>query len=131
MRRRRQPKKKRGEKRKEGSAYRMGWLLVMFDLPTNTSEERRKAAQFRSDLLDGGFLMVQYSVYIRPAVTLDKKERLLSYLRSIDPQTGDIRCLFITDHQWKNVEVISNIVKPSRRRIDNHPDIDEQLLFWE
>jgi len=124
-------KKQRGVKEKEGSPYRMGWLLVMFDLPTDTREEQRKASRFRTDLLRDGYLMLQYSVYIRPAVTIDKKDRCLSYLKKINPKTGDIRCLFITDTQWKQLVTISDRVRPSKRRIDTQPKIGDQLQFWE
>ncbi|MCX8064293.1 MAG: CRISPR-associated endonuclease Cas2 [Candidatus Hydrogenedentes bacterium] len=116
---------------KEVGKYRMGWLIVMFDLPTDTLEERRKATRFREDLLRDGYLMLQYSVYARPAVTLDKKEACLNYLRRVNPKTGDIRCLFITDAQWMKMDIISDRIKPSRRRIDNQKDIGEQLQFWD
>lgn len=123
-------KKKRGYKKKEANKYRMGWLLVMFDLPTDTIEERRKATRFRADLLRDGYLMIQYSVYARPAVSLDTKEKCISYLRKINPKTGDIRCFFITDIQWKQMIFICDRTRPSKRRIDNQPHIAEQLQFW-
>ena len=47
------------------SGYRIMWVMVMFDLPTNTKGERAAASNFRNDLKDLGFEMVQYSVYIR------------------------------------------------------------------
>ncbi len=124
-------KKQRGKKEKEASAYRMGWLVVMFDLPTDTTEERRLATRFRTDLLRDGYLMLQYSIYARPAVTLDKKEKHISYLRKINPKTGDIRCLFITDTQWSQIIKISDRTRPSKRRIDNQPQIEEQLQLWD
>jgi len=112
------------------SGYRMGWLFVMFDLPTDTAEERRLATKFRNDLLDEGFLMFQYSIYIRSAVTLDKKESYISYLKKINPNTGSIKCLFITDTQWGQIETISNEIKDNKRNIKEHPQIYEQLQFW-
>ncbi len=127
----REKKKERGKKEKEGSAYRMGWLIVMFDLPTDTREEQRKASRFRTDLLRDGYMMLQYSIYARPAVTLDKKEKHISYLKRINPRTGDIRCLFITDTQWKQIISITDRIRPSKRRIDNQPHIEEQLQFWD
>ena len=39
------------------SPFRMGWILVMFDLPVLTDTERKTASRFRKDLLDGGYLM--------------------------------------------------------------------------
>ena len=47
------------------NAYRIMWLFVMFDLPTNTKVERRNATLFRKALEKDGFTMMQYSVYIR------------------------------------------------------------------
>ncbi|GEM_PF-128669 len=112
--------------------YRMGWLIVMFDLPTDTLKERRLATRFRNDLLDDGYMMLQYSVYVRPAVTLDKKESYLNYLRKINPGTGDIRCLFITDAQWMKMDIISTRKKRKpKRHIDDNKDIGEQLQFWD
>lgn len=44
-------------------------LLIMFDLPVETSKERREYRQFRKRLINEGFLMIQYSVYVRVCVT--------------------------------------------------------------
>ena len=35
--------------------YRSMWVLVFFDLPTETRSERKAATKFRKDLLDDGF----------------------------------------------------------------------------
>ncbi|MGC6426759.1 MAG: CRISPR-associated endonuclease Cas2 [Akkermansiaceae bacterium] len=48
------------------TTFKMGWLMVAFDLPTKTKDERKRYTHFRKCLLDDGFLMMQYSVYIRP-----------------------------------------------------------------
>ena len=47
------------------NAYKIMWLFVFFDLPTNTKKERHDAAVFRKRLLGDGFTMMQYSVYTR------------------------------------------------------------------
>lgn len=36
------------------------WMMVMFDLPTETKLERREASKFRNFLLDSGFSMAQF-----------------------------------------------------------------------
>lgn len=41
------------------------WVLVFFDLPTETKKERKVAAKFRKDLLNDGFSMFQFSIYLR------------------------------------------------------------------
>ena len=41
------------------------WLMVFFDLPTDTKKERKVASLFRQNLLKDGFTMFQFSIYIR------------------------------------------------------------------
>lgn len=41
------------------------WCVVMFDLPVGTKDERRRATKFRNNLLDLGFQMAQFSVYVQ------------------------------------------------------------------
>ena len=36
------------------SGYRIMWILVMFDLPTDTKPQRKAATDFRNFLLDEG-----------------------------------------------------------------------------
>ncbi len=112
------------------SSYRMGWLVVLFDLPTDTNEEKRKAVRFRNDLLDIGYLMLQYSVYVRCAVTIDKKKHLIAELFAINPGTGSVKCLFITDAQWEQMATICDERKYGTRKVNNKSFKGEQLQFW-
>ena len=45
--------------------YRIMWILVLFDLPTETKKERKAAADFRKHLIEDGFTMFQFSIYVR------------------------------------------------------------------
>lgn len=47
------------------SGYRLMWILVMFDLPTDTKPQRKAAGDFRNFLLDEGFERSQFSIYAR------------------------------------------------------------------
>ena len=49
--------------------YKMGWLVVFFDLPTTTPEDKKNYQYFRKALLEDGYTMIQYSVYARACVT--------------------------------------------------------------
>ena len=46
------------------SEYRIMWVLVFFDLPTDTKKERKAAAEFRKQLISDGFIMFQFSIYM-------------------------------------------------------------------
>src|SRR5207245_11337387 len=65
------PRRMRIEKK---SPFRMGWIMAMFDLPVMTDKERKSATRVRNDLLDNGYLMIQFSVYARPCVTYEQME---------------------------------------------------------
>ena len=82
------------------SKYRMAWVLVFFDLPVGTPEERKAATNFRKDLIHDGYMMVQFSVYARPCGTADRVETQVRRLKSKIPSKGEVRGLMISDAQW-------------------------------
>ena len=47
------------------SEYRVMWILVFFDLPTETQKDKKAYALFRKNLQKDGFTMFQFSIYIR------------------------------------------------------------------
>lgn len=107
--------------------YKMGWLVVMFDLPTLTPIERRNAALFRKRLLEDGYLMIQYSVYARGCVTHDRVLTHMRRLKSFLPPRGRVRCLFVTNIQWQKSFLFYGDDPPD----DPSPEqLAEQLLLW-
>jgi len=85
------------------SGYRIMWLVVLFDLPVGTKKERKAATSFRLKLLDLGFEMTQFSVYLRSCAG---KEQAESYQRRIEqamPSAGKVHILAITDKQYENI----------------------------
>ncbi len=85
--------------------FRHMWVLAMFDLPTQTKKQRRRATLFRNHLLDGGFSMLQYSVYQKFVTTQEAAQRESAYIERGLPQTGKVRVLFFTSKQWRTSKV--------------------------
>ena len=81
------------------------WLMVLYDLPVKTRAQRRAAAQFRADLLDLGFLMAQYSVYMRCCSGRDMLETMFRRIEACMPEYGRVRCLAITDKQYESIRI--------------------------
>lgn len=76
------------------------WNLVMFDLPVKTKTQRRYATQFRHLLLDLGWHMAQYSVYVRYVPTgMSLSPEIQRLKRGVPPQ-GKVQIVGITDRQW-------------------------------
>jgi CRISPR-associated protein Cas2 len=109
----------------------MGWILVMFDLPTVEKEERRHASRFRADLLDLGFFMMQESVYARNCISQEKYRQYLSNVKSIAPYKGLINAFFITDKQWLT-SISLSLSKPKRKNhaIEAGTEAPKQMTFW-
>lgn len=106
--------------------YKMGWLMVAFDLPVKSKEERKRATDFRKFLLNDGFQMIQFSVYARPCVTFARQETHLRRIRQAVPPEGSIRAFFITKAQWERAFVIYG--KPTKETPPE--DFPEQIEFW-
>jgi CRISPR-associated protein Cas2 len=112
------------------SAFRMGWILTMFDLPVMTDKERKAATKFRTDLLDNGYLMIQFSVYARPCISYEQMDTHIDRIKKFIPAAGNVRLMFMTDEQWKkSYTVIGENYKNDNRA--KNPDIPQQVEFWE
>lgn len=79
------------------------WLLVLFDLPVGSKKERKEAAGFRNTLLDLGFEMEQFSVYLRDCADKTKVESLIKQIERQLPPQGSIKMLAFTDKQYENI----------------------------
>ncbi len=85
------------------NAYHIMWLIAMFDLPTMTKKERKDAALFRKNLEQDGFVMFQFSVYMRFCASLESAEVHLKRVRLSVPDHGKVSILTITDRQYGNI----------------------------
>lgn len=107
--------------------YKMGWLLVAFDLPTNTKKERKAAHDFREWLKDDGYFMLQFSVYVRACVTFARQETHLDRLKGHLPPEGSVRALFVTRAQWER----SFVMHGAPTNEGEEPEaLPEQILLW-
>lgn len=76
------------------------WNLVLFDLPVTTKLQRREALNFRNLLLDEGYWMVQFSVYVKYAPTASMGMTSIKRIKQGLPPGGEVRMLNLTDKQW-------------------------------
>lgn len=87
------------------NAYQIMWVLVFFDLPTETKKERKIYAQFRKDMLKDGFVMFQFSIYMRHCPSRDNAEVHAKRVKSRLPEHGHVGILSITDKQFGDMEI--------------------------
>lgn len=82
------------------SEYRIMWVLVFFDLPTETKKERKAAAKFRKQLLEDGFTMFQFSIYLRHCPSAENADVHIRRVKSMLPEHGKVGVMRVTDKQF-------------------------------
>ncbi len=81
-------------------------MFCIFDLPTITVSERKDYSNFRKQLIKEGFVMVQYSVYMRTCPNRNFIERLEKRVEKITPNRGNVRLFCITEKQYEDMKII-------------------------
>ncbi|TDL74157.1 CRISPR-associated endonuclease Cas2 [Palleronia sediminis] len=102
------------------SKYKIMWIWTLFDLPVLTKTERRRATRFRNDLLDLGFGMVQFSVYLRHAYSKEKADVIAAKVSELVPPAGHVQILFFTDRQYQLTQSFHGRARsgPERKKPD-------------
>jgi len=105
------------------SAFRLMWLVVMFDLPTQTKKDRKRYRWFARHLDAESYVRLQYSVYAKVFNSVGSanngKRRLRNFVQT-NVKKGNVRMLLFTDAQFGKMEIIvgesstqEEIVQPS------------------
>ena len=87
-------------------SYRFMRVIVFFDLPVETSAERRAYSRFRKFLIKSGFIMVQNSVYSKLALNMTVSESIMKKVREAAPAKGIIQMLTVTEKQYTKMEYV-------------------------
>ncbi len=100
--------------------YRSMWVLVFFDLPTETKKDRKAATRFRKNLLDDGFTMFQFSIYMRFCASRENAEVHEKRVKYGLPEYGKVGILQITDKQFGMIQLFHGqkaaaLEKPSQQ----------------
>lgn len=77
-------------------------IMIIFDLPTIESFEKKEYRLFRNELIKNGYIMIQFSVYLKSfnhQINLNEEVQKIS--RYI-PKSGNIKAISLTEHQWSN-----------------------------
>lgn len=104
-------------------SYRFMRVLVFFDLPVTTLENRREYNRFRKYLLRNGFMMLQESVYCKLALNAVVAGAVISNVKLNLPREGLVELLTVTERQFSRMEVLLG---------EAHDEVlnsDERLVF--
>jgi len=106
------------------SEYRIMWVMVLFDLPTETKTDQKRAAKFRQNLLKHGFAMFQFSIYVRHCCSRENADVHIKRVKMLLPEYGKIGIMCITDKQFGMIELFEN------RNPKEKQAIPQQLMLF-
>lgn len=103
-------------------SYRFMRIMVLFDLPTYTAENRRNYNRFRKYLIKNGFMMLQESVYVKLALNGTVANAIVDNVKRNKPKDGLVQLLTVTEKQFSKMELIigefhSDVVTSDERLI--------------
>ncbi len=82
-------------------------LMVLYDIPNNSKDERKEYIKFRKKLIYTGFYQLQESVYIKRYNNKQKIKRILNELEILAPINSNIRVLTLTDSTFDKIHIVS------------------------
>ena len=104
--------------------YRIMWILVFFDLPTETKTDRKNYARFRKELLKDGFTMFQFSIYIRHCSSRENKNVHVKRVKRFIPPKGTVGILSVTDKQFGMMQIFEG-----RKKTEGFVEPHQMELF--
>lgn len=81
-------------------------VMIMFDLPVETKKQRRIYSKFRKRLLEDGFLMMQFSIYIKSVANKDAAYYTINSIKRYLPIEGHVRALVITEKLYEKMQIL-------------------------
>jgi len=86
------------------------WILVFFDLPTETKRDKKAYLDFRKALQKDGFTMFQFSIYVRHCASMENANVHIKRIKGFLPQYGKVGIMCITDKQFSNIHLFYGAV---------------------
>lgn len=98
-------------------------MILMFDMPVETAEERKAYRKFRKFLIKEGFIMHQFSVYSKLLLNSSANNAMLERLKVNNPKKGSITLLTVTEKQF------SRMIYLNGERDTSIANSDARLVF--
>ena len=104
-------------------SYRYMRMILMFDMPVDTVEERKAYRKFRKFLIDEGFIMHQFSIYSKLLLNNSANNAMIERLKIHNPKKGNITLLTVTEKQF------SRMIYLNGERNTSVANSDARLVF--
>ena len=99
------------------------WVMVFFDLPTETKKDRKIAGDFRKTMLKDGFAMFQFSIYMRHCASMENATVHVKRVKKSLPEKGHVGIITITDKQFGMMEIFCGATKEPPKNMPQQLEI--------
>jgi CRISPR-associated protein Cas2 len=99
-------------------------IIVFFDLPVVTKQQRKIYAKFRKFLINSGFDMIQFSVYARITRNNDDAKKYISLIDKNKPPEGSVRILTVTEKQYSSMLLLVGEKTAAENFLDSKDILD-------
>ena len=82
-------------------------ILLFFDLPTETSKDKREYRKFVKFLISEGFIRIQFSVYCKLCINSNSARTISKRIKNAIPK-GDVRYIIISEQQYQDITNIND-----------------------
>ena len=98
-------------------------VMVMFDLPTETSTDRRHYRLFRKFLINEGFVMMQESIYTKICINAHAVAQVERNVAGNRPPDGLVQMLSVTEKQFASMKLLVG------EENNNYVQTDERMVI--
>lgn len=98
--------------------------MVFFDFLTESKKDKKAYSEFRKQLVADGFIMFQFSIYMRHCPSQENADVHIKRVKNILPPSGQVGILRITDKQFGDMELFC-----SRKPEKMTPPVQQLDLF--
>lgn len=99
--------------------YEIMKLMCMFDLPVETEEEKKAYRIFRKKLIQEGFIMMQYSIYVRTCPNREYVQKMEKKIKGFVPKNGNVRLISVTEKQYDDMKILVGSKSLTEEKVGN------------
>ena len=105
--------------------YKQMRIILLYDLPTVEEKDKKEYTKFHKKMIDLGFHMLQYSVYVKVLQNETNYKQIISRLNNIVPNKGQIILFKVTEKQYQDIYYL----KGEQNKYDSIVGGNELVIF--
>lgn len=95
-------------------------LILIYDIPMTSSEDRLIYTRFHKNITRIGFHMLQFSIYVKSLQNDDTYQNIMNKLKNIVPNKGSVIAFKVTENQYLNMIYLNGVSNKYDKIVGNN-----------